>query len=56
MYTNAKYMNDMSGSPSSIRVDINGVTSFVPLDPANTDYQNIMRLVESGELVIAPAE
>ena len=32
------------------------IISFVPLDPANTDYQNIMSLVESGELVIAEAE
>ena len=30
--------------------------SFVPIDPANTDYQNIMKLVEDGELTIAPAE
>lgn len=56
MYTNAQYTKDMGGNPSSIRVDINGVTSFVPLDPANTDYQNIMRLVEANELVIAPAD
>lgn len=39
-----------------IRVDINGATSFVPLDPANSDYQAIMALVEAGELTIAPAE
>lgn len=55
MYENAQYVNFM-GVETSIRVDINGITSFVPLDPANTDYQNIMRLVEEGELVIAPAE
>ena len=52
MYTNAQY----SGNPTiSIRVDINGVTSFVPLDPANTDYANIMALVAEGKLTIAPA-
>jgi hypothetical protein len=56
MYSNAQYVNDLNGQPSMIRVDINGVTSFVPLDPANTDYQNIMKLVEDGELIIAPAE
>jgi hypothetical protein len=55
MYENAQYVNFM-GVETSIRVDINGVTSFVPLDPANTDYQNIMKLVEDGELTIAPAE
>ena len=55
MYSNAQWY-DMNGQHVSIRVDINGVTSFVPLDPANTDYQNIMKLVEEGKLVIAPAE
>ena len=42
--------------PTMIRVDINGVTSFVPLDEANTDYKNIMALVAAGELTIAPAD
>lgn len=55
MYTNAQYYNDLNGNPAGIRVDINGVTSFVPLDPANSDYAAIMRLVEAGELVIADA-
>jgi hypothetical protein len=58
MYTNAQYYNNtLTGqSPAGIRCDINGVTSFVPLDPANTDYQNIMQLVAEGKLTIAPAE
>ena len=56
MYTNAQYYNDLSGNPAGIRVDINGVTSFVPLDPANSDYAAIMALVAEGKLVIAPAE
>jgi hypothetical protein len=55
MYTNAQYHNDIAGNPAGIRCDINGVTSFVPLDPANTDYVNIMRLVDEGKLVIEPA-
>lgn len=56
MYNNAQYVKDLAGNLTCIRVDINGVTSFVPLDPANTDYQNIMALVAAGELTIAPAE
>jgi hypothetical protein len=36
-------------------VDIDGVEWCVPLDPANTDYANIMALVAAGELTIAPA-
>lgn len=55
MYENAQWI-DYMGQHTSIRVEINGITSFVPLDPANTDYQNIMKLVEDGELTIAPAE
>ena len=55
MYENAQWL-DTDGKHTSIRVDINGTTSFVPLDPANTDYQNIMTLVDEGKLVIQPAE
>ncbi len=57
MYSDAQYViippnNELSG----ISCKINGITSFVPLDPANTDYQNIMALVDEGKLVIQPAE
>ena len=55
-YTNAQYTTDLSGNPAGIRCDIAGVTSFVPLDESNTDYQRIMALVAAGELTIAPAE
>lgn len=55
-YTNAQYYNDLSGNPAGIRCDIAGVASFVPLDPANTDYTEIMALVAAGELTIAPAK
>lgn len=56
MYENAQYVKNMAGNVDGIRVDINGLTSFVPIDPANTDYQNIMELVAQGKLVIAPAD
>jgi len=54
MYTNAQYLA-YNGKNDGIRCDINGVTSFVPLDPANTDYANLMALVAEGKLTIAPA-
>jgi hypothetical protein len=54
MYENAQYVA-LNGKTITIRVDINGVTAFVPLDPANTDYANIMSLVEANELTIAEA-
>jgi len=57
MYTHAQYYNNtLTNQPAGIRCDINGVTSFVPLDPANTDYANLMQLVAEGKLTIAPAE
>ena len=57
MYTNAQYVkNSFTQKVDGIRVEIDGVTSFAPLDPANSDYAAIMALVEAGELVIAPAE
>lgn len=55
MYTNAQWI-DLNGQHVMIRVDINGVTSYVPIDPENTDYQNIMALVAEGKLVIQPAD
>jgi len=55
MYTNAQYIA-FNGINTCIRCDINGVTSFVPLDENNTDYAQIMSLVQAGELTIAPAE
>ena len=56
MYANVQYYDDLiSGKRVGICCDINGVTSFVPIDPANTDYANIMALVAAGELTIAPA-
>jgi hypothetical protein len=56
MYTNAQYIADQySGIVINISVDIDGVPSFVPIDPANIDYANMMLLVAAGELVIAPA-
>jgi hypothetical protein len=56
MCTNAQYVTNFGRTVCAIRCEINGVTSFVPLDLANTDYANIMKLVEAGELTIAPAE
>lgn len=55
MYQDAQYVQ-LYGQNTGIKVTINGNVSFVPLEPANTDYRNMMALVAAGELVIAPAE
>jgi len=55
-YTNAQYFYAFGTTTiGGIRVDIDGALSFVPIDPANTDYANMMVLVSEGKLVIAPA-
>ena len=55
MYENAQYISS-NGKNDCIRVDINGVTSFVPLDPANKDYAALMALVAEGKLTIGAAQ
>jgi hypothetical protein len=54
MYSNAQWI-DRNGQHDLIRCDIAGVTSFVPLDPANTDSQNIMALVAASAIVSSSA-
>ena len=47
--------DDMSSENKSIRATIDGQELFVPLDPANRHYAEIMRQVEAGTLVIQEA-
>ena len=55
--TAAQYMaNSITGINASIRATIDGQELFVPLDPANRHYAEIMRQVEAGELTIEEAE
>ena len=51
--TSAQYTEQSS---NTIHASIDGQELFVPLDPANRHYAEIMRQVEAGELVIQPAE
>ena len=54
--TSAKYQNDLEGKAMYIIVVNDGVTRFVPLESANTDYAEILRQVAAGELTIADAD
>ena len=54
--TSAQYCADMSGTNSSVKAVIDGQELFVPLDPANRHYAEILRQVEAGTLVVAEAE
>jgi len=39
-------------SHSGYKIEINNIISFVPLDPANTDYQDIQKWIAEGNTVI----
>ena len=55
--TSAQYVADrMTGNNTSIKATIDGQELFVPLDPANRHYAEIMRQVDAGELVIQEAD
>ena len=53
--TLAQYLA-FEGTNSSIRATIDGQELFVPLDPANRHYAEIMRQVEAGTLTIEEAD
>ena len=53
--TSAQYLAD-EGTNTSIQATIDGVELFVPLDPANRHYAEIMRQVEAGTLTIQDAD
>jgi hypothetical protein len=54
--TSAQYQNDKSGNIDNIRTTIDGTEMYVPLDPANRHYAEILRQVAAGELTIADAD
>jgi len=53
--TTAQYVLGLHGTNTSIRATIDGQELFVPLDPANRHYAEIMRQVEAGTLTIEEA-
>ena len=54
--TSAQYQADMDGNNTSLKATIDGQVIFVPLDPANRHYAEILKQVEAGTLTIADAE
>jgi len=54
--TDAQYHVDMDGNNLNIQATIDGQELFVPLDPANRHYAEILKQVEAGTLTVADAE
>jgi len=52
----AQYQSDINGINFSIKIFVNGDELFVPLDPANRHYAEILRQAEAGTLVIQEAD
>ena len=53
--TSAQYLQNQNTN-DAIEAVIEGVTVYVPIDPTNRHYAEIMRQVEAGELTIQDAE
>ena len=54
--TNAQYFQDNNGNNVVVNCQIDGSHVSVPMDTNNSDYKEIIRQVEAGELTIADAE
>ena len=56
--TQAKYITDpeFPDEVSCIKATIDGVEMFIPINPANRHYAEILRQVASGTLTIADAD
>jgi|9_EtaG_2_1085328.scaffolds.fasta_scaffold78759_2 hypothetical protein len=51
------YKSEMTGSQTHIKViEPSGKLSFVPLDPSNSDYAEILRQVKEEGLTIKDAD
>ena len=52
----AKYMTNLDVTNNSIKATIDGQEWFVPLDPNNRHYAEILKQVKEGTLTIKDAE
>ena len=54
--TSAQYKQDEKGDNSVIKATIDSTEMFVPLDPDNRHYAEILRQVDAGTLTIQDAD
>jgi len=54
--TSAQYSTSVDGQVNSVKIVIDSKTLFVPIDPANRHYAEILRQVDEGTLTIQDAD
>ena len=54
--SSAKYCNDRDGNQVNIKAIIDSKDVWVPIEPGNRHYDEIMRQVAAGDLTIADAD
>ena len=54
--TSAQYIADDDGNNEVIKATIDDITNWVPLDPHNRHYAEILKQVADGDLTIADAD
>ena len=54
--TNAQYRLNDNDENCQVKATIDGQVMFVPLDPANRHYAEILKQVADGDLTIADAD
>ena len=55
-YKNPKWIKNKQNENDNIRVEIDGITSNVPIDEANIHYAEIKQQVDACELTIEEAD
>jgi len=55
-YMNATNLHDGTTYQDNIKATIDGTEMFVPINPANRHYAEILKQVEAGTLTIEDAE
>ncbi len=54
--TSAQYIQDETNTNTIVKIVVDDETMFVPLDPNNRDYAEILKQVKEGTLTIKDAE